>query len=339
MKSPTVLTETRPTAATREPMRPTSPKVSVIVPVSSRQDDLLELYRTYSNSLKQLESDCEFVFVFDGTAEPPTDAFRRFAAEHDFVRAYVLSHSFGETGALRAGFIESEGELILTLPAYFQVVPEAVPRLLQALQDGADVAVAYREPRHDGWVNQSQTRAFRSLVGWLTGAQFRDIACGARAMKRRVTEELPLYGDLHRFIPAFARQQGFEVVEVPAEQHPDDRSRRVYGVGTYVRRLLDIFAVLFLLKFTEKPLRFFGLVSLWFIAAGTLITGALGIQRLGGVGIANRPLLLIGVLLIALGVQIAGLGLVGEIIVHWQAGTRPLYRIKRPVREDGGPEG
>ena len=147
-------------------------------------------------------------------------------------------------------------------------------------------------------------------------------------MRRSVAEALPLYGDLHRFIPALALREGYRVEEVPVPQHPSDARMRVYKPGIYLRRLLDIAAFFFLSKFTEKPLRFFGLVGSVFLAAGAGLSLLLLIQRFEGQGIANRPALLLAVLLVALGVQLLGLGLVGEIIVHLRAPHRRGYRVR-----------
>src|SRR3954452_13522468 len=154
------------------------------------------------------------------------------------------------------------------------------------------------------------------------------MACGVRAMRRPVAEALPLYGDLHRFIPALALREGYRVEEIPVAQHPSDARIRLYRPGVYLRRLLDIAAFFFLAKFTEKPLRFFGLVGSAFLGTGAILSVILLVQRVEGQGIANRPALLLAVLLLALGVQLMGLGLVGEIIVHLRAPHRRAYRIR-----------
>jgi hypothetical protein len=169
------------------------------------------------------------------------------------------------------------------------------------------------------------------MLGGLADRRFHDIACGVRVIRRPVAEALPLYGDLHRFIPALALREGYRVDEVPVPQHPDDARTRVYGPGVYLRRMLDIAAFFFLAKFTEKPLRFFGLVGSVFFGLGAVTGLALLVDRIAGHGIANRPLLLLAVLLVALGVQLMGLGLVGEIIVHLRAPHRRAYRVRERV--------
>jgi glycosyltransferase involved in cell wall biosynthesis len=301
--------------------------ISVVIPVVERADDLLEVYRTFADALDQHGYSCEFLFVFDGRLSPPPELLG-LAQDQHAIRILRFAREFGETAALRLGIERSRGALILTLPAYFQVRPEGIGQLLDRVERGADMAVANRSPRLDSWLNQMQSRAFHSILGGLSQQRFHDMACGVRAMKRSVAEALPLYGDLHRFIPALALREGYRVEEVPLAQHPSDARTRVYSPGVYFRRLLDVAAFFFLAKFTEKPLRFFGLVGSMFLAAGSLISIVLFIQRVEGQGIANRPILLLAVLLVALGVQLIGLGLVGEIIVHLRAPHRRAYRVR-----------
>jgi glycosyltransferase involved in cell wall biosynthesis len=301
--------------------------VSVVVPVVERTDDLMGVYRAFARELGNRSEEFEFLFVFDGRFAPPAELVA-LSREKAGVRILRFAREFGETAALRIGIEKSRGDLVLTLPAYFQVQPEGVGQLLDAIAAGADMAVANRSPRLDSWLNRMQSRAFHSIVGGVTDQQFHDMACGVRAMRRTVAEALPLYGDLHRFIPALALREGYRVDEVPLAQHPSDAKIRVYRPSVYFRRLIDIAAFFFLAKFTERPLRFFGLVGSVFLISGAALSLVLLVQRFEGQGIANRPALLLAVLLVALGVQLIGLGLVGEIIVHLRAPHRRAYRIR-----------
>jgi glycosyltransferase involved in cell wall biosynthesis len=301
--------------------------ISVVVPVVERADDVTAVYQAFSRELDARSQDHEFVLVFDGRCMPPPELLA-LTRGNEGVRILRFAREFGETAALRLGVEKSRGDIVLTLPAYFQVQPEGVGLLLDAVAAGADMAVANRSPRLDSWLNRIQSRAFHSIVGGVSGQRFHDMACGVRAMRRSVAEALPLYGDLHRFIPALALREGYRVEEVAVPQHPSDARARVYRPGVYLRRLLDIAAFFFLAKFTEKPLRFFGLVGSLFLAGGTALSLVLLIQRFEGQGIANRPALLLAVLLLALGVQFIGLGLVGEIIVHLRSPHRRGYRVR-----------
>jgi glycosyltransferase involved in cell wall biosynthesis len=321
-----ILMEPTSSISVREPV-PDPGLISVIVPVVERADDLLAVYRAFAKELEARPEDHEFLFVFDGRFTPPPELVA-LAAENRRIRLLRFARPFGETAALRLGIEKSGGDLLVTLPAYFQVQPEGIRRLLDAADGGADMVVASRSPRLDSWLNRAQSRLFHSIVAGVSDQRFHDMACGVRVMRRSVAEALPLYGDLHRFIPALALREGFRVEEVSVPQHPGDARTRVYRPGVYLRRLLDIAAFFFLAKFTEKPLRFFGLVGALFVGIGAALSLVLFIQRIEGQGIANRPALLLAVLFMALGVQLVGLGLVGEIIVHLRAPHRRAYRVR-----------
>jgi glycosyltransferase involved in cell wall biosynthesis len=301
--------------------------ISVVVPVVERTDDLVSVYRAFARELDRRPEDYEFLFVFDGRFTPPPELIA-LSRETGRIKLLRFVREFGETAALRLGIERSRGDLVLTLPAYFQVQPEGISLLLDAVKAGADMAVANRSPRLDSWLNRAQSRLFHSIVGGVSDQRFHDMACGVRLMRRTVAETLPLYGDLHRFIPALALREGFQVQEVSVAQHPSDARTRVYRPGVYFRRLLDIAAFFFLAKFTEKPLRFFGLVGSVFLGAGGVLSLVLLVERVEGQGIANRPALLLAVLLVSLGVQLIGLGLVGEIIVHLRAPHWRAYRVR-----------
>jgi glycosyltransferase involved in cell wall biosynthesis len=304
--------------------------VSVIVPVVEGVDDLNELYRSFSAALTAHGNDHEFVFVFDGGYAPPPE-LAALSRERPNLKLLRFARTFGETSALRLGIERSRGDVLLTLPAYFQVQAEGVGALLDALTDQTDVVIASRSPRIDSWFNRLQSAVFNRMISGAADRPFHDSACGVRIMRRSAAEGLPLYGDLHRFIPALATREGYQVVEVAVPQHPSNAGTRVYGPATYARRLLDIAAFFFLAKFTEKPLRFFGSVGSVFFAAGAVTSVVLLVNRLEGQAIANRPLLLLAVLCVALGVQLMGLGLVGEIIVHLRAPHRRAYRVRERV--------
>jgi hypothetical protein len=160
------------------------------------------------------------------------------------------------------------------------------------------------------------------------GQELRDLACGVRAVDRESFLSLPLYGTFHRFLPLLARRAGHEVVEVDAPQHPGDQQPKVYSPRIYARRVLDVFGLYFLMRFNEKPLRFFGQIGVLSGGAGVVLMVVLVVQRFLGEPMFDRPLLLVSGLLIMLGVQAVALGLVGEMIVHLHAPQRRVYRLK-----------
>lgn len=315
-----------------------SPEVSIIVLVSERPDDLREIYRSYRAVMKDSGRSFEFLFVLEAWRDEQREEVEELVAAGEPVRMIVTGQGAGEAALLRLGANASRGRRIVTLPGYRRVEAGAVTDLLRALDDEADLALARRHPRPDSWINRVQTRAFHFLLRWSTGVRLDDVGCGVRAMHRRVLDEVPLYGDFHRFLPVFADREGYRVVQVDVPQHPDDRQTRVYSPGVYLRRLIDLLGVFFLTRFTFKPLRFFGLVGAGLGSAGAAILLVLFFQRIGGQGIADRPMLLLGVLLATLGVQAFALGLIGEIIVHFHV-PRHRYRLEEEPGAGSGDDG
>lgn len=309
---------------------PRSVELSVVVPISERPDDLREIYRDYSRVLSGTGKAYEFIFVLDGPNAKVRAQLECLREEHTEIRVIRLNRWFGEATALSVGFDSAKGATILALPSYFQVEPPEILKLIGVLEKKrGDLVTAWRHPRIDSPFNRLQSWGFHRITRLLTGTRFHDISCGVRVMRRKVADEVQLYGDLHRFFPLLAYRQGFKVVEVPVRQSPRDSGRRIYGPGVYLRRLLDILTLFFIFKFTKRPLRFFGLVGSGLFGTGSIITGYLGLYRVLGYGaIGNRPLLILGVLLIVLGIQLFSIGLLGEIIIFTHAGQIKDYEIE-----------
>jgi len=306
------------------------PDVSVIVPMAERSDDPETLWREYGGELKRLGRTFEFLFVVDGPMRHLLPALARLRArEGGAVRVFAFGRTFGEAAALAVGIARARARRVLTLAAYLQVAPDGIGLALERLDaKDADVVIGRRHPRTDPFLNRAQSAVFHHLMKWMTGAQFHDVSCGLRAMAKETAQDLALYGDLHRFIPILALNRGFVVREVLVAQRAEDRKLRYAGVGIYLRRMLDLLSVFFLVKFTRKPLRFFGPIGVVAMGVGGAITLYLGVYRiLGAGGIADRPLLLLGLLLLVVGVQSISLGLLGEIIIYTHARRMTEYRI------------
>lgn len=308
-------------------------KISVIVPVTEHPHPLGELYAEFSAPLRQAGFTFEFLFVFEPIYANLVPPLLELIDRGEPVRVLEMTHVAGETTLLRAAAERADYDVLVTLPAYPRIVAEDLPGVIEPVLAGADMAVARRWPRRDSWLNQLQNRVFHAMVSSAAGQGFRDMACGVRAVDRDVFGSLPLYGTFHRFLPLLARRGGHTVVEVEATQHQDDQQPRVYSPRLYMRRILDVFGLYFLLRFTEKPLRFFGQVGAFSCVLGGLITVVLIAQRFAGRPMADRPMLLVGALMIVLGVQAIALGLVGEMIVHLHAPQRRSYQLKHDDEE------
>jgi hypothetical protein len=302
----------------------------VIVTVVERPEPLDGLYREYAAALESCGRSYEFIFVAHPFFRDMLEPLHALEREGACVRVIESPRSIGETALLRRALAEAHGDLVVTVPAYRQVQPSALCDLLAAVDGGADLAVARRWPRLDSRVNRLQHLALHLTAGGLANGTLHDIACGVRAARRTVLQDIPLYGDFARFLPLLAIYNGYNVAEVASPQHASDLSRRIYRPGVYVRRLIDILGLYFLLRFTEKPLRFFGLIGALLAGTGGIALAVMFVQRLFGDPLGDRPLLLLAVLLTVLGVQAIALGLVGEMIVHFNASRRRGYRLREP---------
>ena len=303
--------------------------VSVIVPVVERPAALDALYREYSAPLSGAGVAFEFLFIAQPAFTARLRPLLRLVGSGEPIQLLEAGQAMSEAALLQLAASRSRWPVILSLPAYRRVEAACLPALVQRVEAGADMAVARRWPRRDSWVNQLQNRVFHGLLGTVEGSRLHDLACGVRAIRRDLLDEIPLYGDFLRFLPVFAAREGYRVEELSCTQHPDDVGARVYPPGIYLRRVLDLLGIVFLVRFRDKPLRFFGLVGSTLLAGGGGLLALLLIQRLGGNALADRPLLLLAVLLLVLGFQAVALGLVGEIIVHLNAPNRKSYRVVR----------
>jgi len=307
-----------------------APDISVVIPVCHGSSDLCELYRQYSRELFKTGYSCEFIFVIDGNDRKMSEGQKQLKEVDPGIRVLTLNRSYGEAAALAFGFEKVRAPVVVTLPAYFQVEPREIHQVIKTLaQDEIDLVVSQRYPRKQSLLGRLRSHVFHRLVGVVTGRIHKDLACGVRAMKRQVAREVALYGDLHYFFPVLAYQRGFKVAEISVEPSRHDTGRRAFRPVSYLRRLLDLVNLFFLFKFTRKPLRFFGSIGLGLFGSGAIITGYLGAYRLLELGgISQRPLLMLGVLLMVVGVQLFSIGLLGELIIFTHAREGKEYQIK-----------
>jgi hypothetical protein len=303
--------------------------VSVLVLLCGRADPLNELYHEYSAAIARSGRSFEFIFVACAHCAAQVAPLHRLVRAGEPIRLLVAGPGASETALLRKGLPAARADTIITLPAYRQVEAQVLPTMLERLAQGADLVVARRWPRHDPAINRAQSRLLHLLLRGISNEQLHDVACGVRVARREVLESVPLYGDSVRFLPLIACHDDFNVIEVSAPQHQSDCGRRIYSPGIYVRRALDLLGLFFLFRFIEKPLRFFGLIGSLLAGTGSVILVVLLVNRLAGFAIGQRPVLLLGALLLMLGVQAIALGLVGELIVHYNLPARRIYRLAK----------
>ncbi|MCY2961673.1 MAG: glycosyltransferase [Planctomycetota bacterium] len=308
------------------------PEISVIVAVTTGDGRVREVVTALSAELERLGRSHEFVLVFDGVRGHAWTEAEALAQERPgVVVSIALQQQFGESMCLSAGLQRARGRIVVTSPQYVQVDPYELSNMLAAIDGGADLVAPWRHPRIDPVLNRIQSAAFNQVMRWILHAQFHDLNCTFRVMRREVLRDVPIHGDMYRFLPAIASRQGFKVVELQVRHLKEWGGKGFFGPGVYVRRALDVLGVVFLSKFTLKPLRFFGTVGGVFLLLGAVLCSTMVVQGLVlGDGLNfSRPLFLVGVLSSVLGVQVIGFGLVGEIIIYTRARNVREYRVEK----------
>ncbi len=306
--------------------------VTLVVPVVTSDGRIAEVISALGAEFERLGKSWECIAVFDGGRGPAWDeAIREAEARPGKVRVIGFQQPFGQAACLSKALEYARGEVIITSPQYLQIDPHEVEPLLNKIEEGADFAAPWREPRIDPWLNRVQSRIFNLVMRYIIKAPFHDLNCYFRAIRREVLSEMAIYGDMYRFLPVIVYRQGFRVEEVKVRHMQEWGGAGWFGFGVYVRRFLDILGVVFLTHFTLKPLRFFGSLGAVFAASGVaLLFGLLAKWAITGeAGVYSPALFLVGVLFFVLGVQVIGFGLVGEIIIYTQARNLREYRIER----------
>jgi glycosyltransferase involved in cell wall biosynthesis len=292
--------------------------ISVVVPLRDEEPTLAALYEQLAAALEPLGRPWEVVFVDDGSTDGSYDVLRRLHRELPNVRVARLRRNFGKSAALAVGFDVAKGDAVVTIDADLQDDPAAIPSLLARLDDGYDLVAGWKRDRRDPVTRRVCSKLFNLATRLITGAQVHDINCGLKVYRAEVTRTLPVYGELHRFLPALAQQRGYRIAELPVNHRPRAYGRSRYGLERYLRGLFDLLTVAFIGRYRSRPLHLFGGLGLALGIVGFGILAYLTALKIGGAGIGKRPLLELGVLLEIVGVQLFSLGLVGELLVNHQ---------------------
>ncbi len=302
--------------------------ISVLVSVTPGAGDLPDLHGALQAELDRLGESHEILYLV-GEGTPQLVLQARSLHERDPARVQVLTFAaaLGRAGMLSAGFEQARGDELVTLPARYEVELGVIGELIAAVRAGSDLAFASRERGHTGVSARIQSELFNKLVSLASGSTFRDIASETRALSRPVAEETPLYGDFYRYLPLLAERLGFRVTEIPAAQHRQATPPALHAPRIYLWRAIDILSIFFISRFTRHPLRLFGGVGSAFGALGVAILAIAMVQRFAGTPLADRPVLVLGTLLVGLGVQTFTIGLLGELILFFHARSLRDYRI------------
>ncbi|TML32661.1 MAG: glycosyltransferase family 2 protein [Actinobacteria bacterium] len=288
--------------------------ISVVVPVHEEERTVALLFDELQAALDPLGQPWEAVFVDDGSTDGSFAALTRLHNLHDNVRVVRLRRNFGKAAALAAGFANAEGDVVVTIDADLQDDPAEIPRLLAKLDEGFDLVSGWKAHRRDPITRRALSRIFNWVTGRVSGLRLHDLNCGLKAYRAEVVQGLRLYGELHRFIPVLAHYRGHRIAELPVNHRPREHGRSRYGVERYLRGFLDLLTVSFIGRYRYRPLHLFGGLGLGLGALGLAVLVYLTILKIGGEAIGRRPLLILGVLLVVVGLQFFSLGLISELI-------------------------
>ena len=289
--------------------------ISVVIPCYNEVQSLRELYERLCAVLTPVTTQFELLFVDDGSTDGSLEVLKELHARDSRVKVIHFRKNFGKAQALSHGFSNCRGEKIITLDADLQDLPEEIPKLLAWLGEGFDLVSGWKRKREDAIGKRLTSRVFNFFTSLFTGVRIHDFNCGLKAYRREVTEEMDLYGELYRFIPAVAAWKGFRVGEVIVSHGPRRYGKSKFGIERFFRGFFDLLTIVMLTKYTQRPLHFFGGLGMLLSLAGFSIDGYLAFQWFRGTYLSNRPILLLGTLLIILGIQFIFFGLLGELIV------------------------
>lgn len=311
------------------------PDLSIVVPLFNEEESLPLLVEKLLLALRPLGRSFELVLVDDGSSDRTSEVLRQQAAGAPELVAVLLRRNYGQTAAMAAGFDASRGRLIVTLDGDLQNDPADIPMLLERLEQGYDLVSGWRHQRQDHAVSRLlPSKIANALIARVTGVRLHDYGCSLKAYRRELVEDMNLYGELHRFLPALAFIEGARIAEVKVNHNARQFGQSKYGIDRTFRVLMDLFTVWFMKRFLTRPMYVFGFGGLSAMAIGALLSAYLLMVKLGGAEIGNRPLLLVAVLALITGVQLFCFGLLSEVQMrtYHESQGRPIYRIRETLR-------
>ena len=311
------------------------PELSIVVPLFNEEESLPLLVEKMLLALRPLGRSFELVLVDDGSSDRTADVLRQQAAGAPELVAVLLRRNYGQTAAMAAGFDASRGRLIVTLDGDLQNDPADIPMLLGRLEEGYDLVSGWRHQRQDHAVSRLlPSKIANGLIARVTGVRLHDYGCSLKAYRRELVEDMNLYGELHRFLPALAFIEGARIAEVKVNHNARQFGQSKYGIDRTFRVLMDLFTVWFMKRFLTRPMYVFGFGGLSAMGIGALLSAYLLAVKLGGAEIGNRPLLLVAVLALITGVQLFCFGLLSEVQMrtYHESQGRPIYRIRETLR-------
>jgi glycosyltransferase involved in cell wall biosynthesis len=316
-----------------------APELSIVIPVYNEASNIQPLHRELTETLAAAGRAYEIILVDDGSGDGTFAELTEIQRRDAHVRVIQFRRNFGQTAAFAAGFAAARGRLIITSDGDLQNDPRDIPAMVDTLEKGDyDIVCGWRKDRKDAFINRKLPSYLANrLISWATGVRLNDYGCSLKVFRAEVVKPLRLYGELHRFLPALASEMGVRIAEQPVNHRARVAGRSKYGISRTVRVMLDLMTVKFLISYSTRPLQIFGLLGIIFGLLGTSVLGWLAyVKYVHHQGIAERPMLLLGVLFAFTGVQLLTLGLLAEMLArtYHESQGKPVYVIRRTLGEN-----
>jgi glycosyltransferase involved in cell wall biosynthesis len=309
-------------------------RISVVIPIFNEVEAISPLSRAVKAVMERMKTVYEVIFVDDGSNDGSGDVLQSLAKDDKRIKVIQFRKNFGQTAAIAAGVEHAQGEIIVTMDGDGQNDPRDIPRLLEKLEEGYDVASGWRKNRKDPLFKRKFPSAVANkLISWLTQVRLHDYGCTLKAYRRDILRDVRLYGEMHRFIPAYASWVGARITELEVSHHPRKHGRSKYGLSRTTSIILDLITILFLQRYSTKPIRLFGGAGMTLFILGIFTGLFVLVRRILWGGVWISPMILIAFLFITMGVMFVLLGLIAEIIIrtYHESQGKPIYVVKSMV--------
>lgn len=301
----------------RKTTKRNTPLISIVIPLYNEVESLPELYHQIINVVRENKYNYEIIFVDDGSDDGSLDVIKKIRKGDKNVKFISFRRNYGKSAALAVGFEHAKGDIIITMDADLQDDPREIPNLLKKLNEGFDLVSGWKKKRYDPISKTIPSRIFNFVVSTLTGIKIHDFNCGLKAYRKEVTQDIKVYGELHRYLPVLAHWAGYKIGEVVVQHHPRKYGKTKFGASRFIKGFLDLLTVMFTTRYFKRPLHLFGSVGIFIFALGFGITFYLSLLKLiENITLSNRPLFILGVMLTIVGIQFISIGLLGEMMTR-----------------------
>jgi len=291
-------------------------KLTIIVPLFNEEESLNPLTNEIRKALKIVNIGYEVIFVDDGSTDKSLNIIKEVCRTDKRFKFISFRKNYGKSAALQMGFNNASGDVVITMDADLQDDPNEIYNLIKKLEEGSDLVSGWKKVRHDPFIKRTSSKFFNFITRIISGIKIHDFNCGLKAYRKEVTDNIKVYGELHRYVPVLADWQGFKIAEIPVKHHPRRYGKTKFGISRFFKGFIDLITVIFATRYIKRPMHFFGFLGALSFIIGLIVNGYLTVLWIIGEPLSNRPMLFLGMLLIIVGVQFFSVGLLGEMLVN-----------------------